>query len=142
MTAGDAHMPWRVTGESHFPASARVPRSVATKPHGSHNMKHHTIVGGGGCRLHVMEAGHPHGQPILFLHGFSQCSLAWSRQLSSDLANSHRLVAMDLRGHGSSDKPRDVYGDSKLWADDVNAVIGELELDQPILCGWSYGPLV
>ena len=105
-------------------------------------MKHHQITGGGGCRLHVVEAGDPHGQAILFIHGFSQCSLAWSRQLSSDLVRDHRLVAMDMRGHGASDKPRDAYGDSRLWADDVNATIEELELDQPVLCGWSYGPLV
>ena len=105
-------------------------------------MKHHQITGGGGCRLHVVEAGDPHGRAILFIHGFSQCSLSWSRQLSSDLARDHRLVAMDMRGHGSSDKPRDAYGDSRLWADDVNATIEELELGQPILCGWSYGPLV
>ena len=105
-------------------------------------MKHHTIIGGGGCRLHLIEAGKPHGQPILFLHGFSQCALSWSRQLSSELAHRYRLVAMDMRGHGLSDKPRDGYGDSRLWADDVNATIRELELDRPILCGWSYGPLV
>ena len=105
-------------------------------------MKHHQITGGGGCRLHVVEVGDRQGQAILFIHGFSQCSLAWSRQLSSDFARDHRLVAMDMRGHGSSDKPRDAYGDSRLWADDVNATIEDLELDQPILCGWSYGPLV
>jgi pimeloyl-ACP methyl ester carboxylesterase len=29
-----------------------------------------------------------------------------------------------------------------LWADDVNAVIRTLDLERPILCGWSYGPLV
>jgi pimeloyl-ACP methyl ester carboxylesterase len=49
---------------------------------------------------------------------------------------------MDLRGHGLSDKPREAYGDSKLWADDVNAVIQSLNLDHPVLCGWSYGSLV
>jgi pimeloyl-ACP methyl ester carboxylesterase len=49
---------------------------------------------------------------------------------------------MDLRGHGQSDKPRDAYGDSKLWADDVNAVIQSLDLDRPVLSGWSYGSLV
>src|SRR6478609_2468480 len=105
-------------------------------------MKHHAIAGGGGCLLHLVETGNPHGQPILFLHGLSQCSLAWSRQLSSELAADHRLIAMDLRGHGSSDKPRDAYSDSRLWAGDVNAAIRELDLEQPILCGWSYGPLV
>ena len=69
-------------------------------------------------------------------------SLAWSRQLDSELARDHRLVAMDLRGHGLSEKPRDAYGDSRLWADDVRAVIDALNLDRPVLCGWSHGPLV
>ncbi len=105
-------------------------------------MKHHTIIGGGGTRLHVVDAGDPGGPSILFLHGCSQSWLTWDRQLRSDLARRFRIVAMDLRGHGSSERPRDGYDDSRLWADDVDAVIRELKLDQPILCGWSYGPLV
>jgi non-heme chloroperoxidase len=105
-------------------------------------MKSHEVTGGGGARLHVVESGNPAGRPIVFIHGFSQCWLAWSRQMSSDLADDYRLVAMDLRGHGLSDKPRDGYADSKLWAEDVNAVIQSLNLKHPVLCGWSYGPLV
>jgi non-heme chloroperoxidase len=105
-------------------------------------MKDHMITGGGGVRLHLVETGNPRGQPILFLHGFSQCSLTWNRQLTSDLAKSYRLIAMDLRGHGSSDRPREGYDDARLWAEDVDATIRELNLDRPILCGWSYGPLV
>ena len=62
--------------------------------------------------------------------------------MNSGLADAHRLVAMDLRGHGLSDKPHDAYTDSKLWADDINAVIQSLNLDHPVLSGWSYGPLV
>jgi pimeloyl-ACP methyl ester carboxylesterase len=62
--------------------------------------------------------------------------------MNSDLADDHRLVAMDLRGHGLSDKPREGYTESRLWADDVNAAIHALRLDHPILSGWSYGPLV
>jgi non-heme chloroperoxidase len=98
-------------------------------------MKAHRITGGGGRQLHVVETGFPRGRPILFIHGFSQCWLAWRRQLNSDLADDYRLVAMDLRGHGLSDKPRADYNDSKLWADDVNAVIQALNLEYPILCG-------
>lgn len=105
-------------------------------------MNHHTITGGGGIQLHLVETGNPKGRPILFIHGFSQCALAWSRQLDSDLARDFRLVAMDNRGHGLSDKPRDAYGDSRLWADDVNAVVQALGLDGAILSGWSYGTLV
>ena len=102
----------------------------------------HRITGGGGARLHVVEAGNPAGRPVLFIHGFSQCGLAWGRQLDSELAEDFRLVALDMRGHGLSDKPREGYDDSRLWADDVRAVIETLGLARPILCGWSYGPLV
>ena len=65
-------------------------------------MKSHTIRGGGGVPLHIVETGDRSRRSILFLHGFSQNSLSWSRQLDSDLAQTHRLVAMDLRGHGRS----------------------------------------
>jgi non-heme chloroperoxidase len=105
-------------------------------------MKHHTITGGGGVRLHAVESGNPDGRPILFIHGNSQCWLSWSRQLNSDLADRYRLVAMDMRGHGLSEKPRDGYADTRLWADDVNAIVQALKLDRPVVCGWSYGPLV
>ena len=105
-------------------------------------MKSSTITGGGGAQLHVVESGNAEGRPILFIHGFSQCWLAWSRQMSSSLAERYRLVAMDIRGHGLSDKPRDGYDDSRLWADDVKAVLESLSLDHPVLSGWSYGPLV
>jgi non-heme chloroperoxidase len=102
----------------------------------------HKIAGGSGTQLHLVETGNAEGRPILFIHGFSQCWLAWSRQINSDLADDYRLVAMDLRGHGLSDKPRDGYADSRLLADDVHAAIRAFGLDQPVICGWSYGPLV
>jgi pimeloyl-ACP methyl ester carboxylesterase len=105
-------------------------------------MKEHKITGGGGIQLHVVETGNPRGRPIMFIHGISQCWLTWRRQLSSDLADDFRLIAMDIRGHGLSDKPREGYADSKLWADDVNAAVQALRLDHPVLVGWSYGPLV
>ena len=70
-------------------------------------MKSHIIAGGGGVPLHVVETGAPAGRSILFIHGFSQCCLAWSRQLDSELAADRHLIAMDLRGHGLSGKPRD-----------------------------------
>ena len=107
-------------------------------------MKGHKIIGGGGINLNVVETGKPDGPPILFIHGFTQSLFAWDKQLDSDLADDFRLVAIDIRGHGASDKPREpeAYTDSKLWADDINAVITELGLDRPVLVGWSYGPLI
>jgi non-heme chloroperoxidase len=105
-------------------------------------MKNHRVTGGGGIQLHLVETGSSSGRPILFIHGFSQGWFSWNRQLNSDLVKDHRLIAMDIRGHGLSDKPRDGYAESRLWADDVNAAIQALRLDHPILCGWSYGPLL
>lgn len=105
-------------------------------------MKTYDVSGGGGIRLHVEEAGNPDGRPVLFLHGYSQCRLAWKKQLESDLTRDLRLVVMDLRGHGLSEKPHDAYIDSRLWADDVHSVISTLELEKPILSGWSYGGVI
>jgi pimeloyl-ACP methyl ester carboxylesterase len=89
-----------------------------------------------------VETGNRRGRSILFIHGISQSVLTWRAQLRSELRRRYRLVAMDLRGHGASAKPAAGYEDSKLWADDVAAVIHDLSLEQPVLCGWSYGPLV
>jgi pimeloyl-ACP methyl ester carboxylesterase len=104
----------------------------------------HTVTGGGGLRLHAREWGNPDGPPILFLHGWSQNHLCWTRQYESPLADEFRLVAFDLRGHGMSDAPLEPehYTDGRLWADDVTAIIDDLHLDRPVLVGWSYGAIV
>ncbi len=105
-------------------------------------MQSHEVRGGDGLTIHVDETGNPEGPPILFIHGFTQSRLSWDKQMHSDLGEKFRLVAMDIRGHGDSEKPEGVYGDSTLWAEDVQAVIEALDLDQPVLSGWSYGGLV
>ena len=104
----------------------------------------HDVGGGGGLRLHVQEWGDRNGPPILFVHGWSQSQLCWSRQTAGLLAEDFRLVTFDLRGHGMSEKPLEAesYVDSRHWADDLNAVIVQLELDRPVLVGWSYGGYV
>ena len=107
-------------------------------------MKVHAVRGGGGLRLHVREWGKADGPPILFIHGWSQNHLCWARQYESALADEFRLVAYDLRGHGMSEAPLEPghYTDGKLWAEDVAAIIEELDLDRPVLVGWSYGAFV
>jgi non-heme chloroperoxidase len=105
-------------------------------------IKKYRVAGGGSIQLHVEETGNPKGRPLLFIHGFCQSQWVWRAQTKSYLANEFRIVTMDNRGHGLSDKPRDAYGDSKVWADDLQAVIDTLHLDSPILIGWSYGGLI
>jgi non-heme chloroperoxidase len=103
-------------------------------------MQLHTIEGGGGLRLHVREWGNPQGAAIFLIHGWSQNHLSWKHQFESSLANEFRLVALDNRGHGMSEKPLEAehYTDEQLWADDVAAVIESLRLHRPVLVGWSY----
>jgi non-heme chloroperoxidase len=102
------------------------------------------VRGGGGVTLHVSEWGRPYGPPLLFVHGWSQSQLCWARQVAGPLARDHRIVTLDNRGHGMSDKPLDgeQYRDPRLWADDVAAVIDQMNLDRPVLVGWSYGGYV
>jgi non-heme chloroperoxidase len=104
----------------------------------------HAVQGGGGVQLHVREWGNASGPSVLFIHGWSQNHLCWSKQYESELAESYRLVALDLRGHGMSDAPREAsaYQNPQLWADDIAAVITELSLDHPILVGWSYAGFI
>lgn len=95
-----------------------------------------------GLALAAGEWGNPDGAGIVFIHGFSQSFLSWTRQLEDPaLARKFRMVAFDLRGHGASDKPLDshAYLDGRLWADDVAAVIAAAGLRRPVLVGWSYG---
>jgi pimeloyl-ACP methyl ester carboxylesterase len=107
-------------------------------------MATHDVRGGGGLRLHVREWGDPQGPPIVFVHGWSQSQLCWSRQTAGTLADDFRIVTFDLRGHGMSEKPPEAehYVDARLWAEDLNAVIEVLELDRPVLVAWSYGGYV
>jgi pimeloyl-ACP methyl ester carboxylesterase len=99
------------------------------------------VEGGAGTKLFVEAIGNPAHPPVLFIHGFSQCRLAWDRQFEVPLAADFYLVRLDIRGHGLSDKPRDAaaYQNGKHWADDIHAVIRALGLKRPVLSGWSYG---
>ena len=104
----------------------------------------HTVLGGDGLALHVREWGPPDGPPVLFIHGWSGNQMCWRHQVDSALVEEFRVVALDLRGHGMSDRPLDAgrYQDARLWAADIAAVIEQLNLDRPTLVGWSYGGFV
>ncbi len=105
-------------------------------------MKSHFVEGHGGVRLHVREAGREGGPAMLFLHGWSQSWMSWLKQMEdAALASRFRLLAMDLRGHGSSGRPVEeaAYQENRPWADDVKAVLDALGVRQVVPVGWSYG---
>jgi pimeloyl-ACP methyl ester carboxylesterase len=94
-----------------------------------------------GLTISAQDWGNPAGPEILFIHGFSQSHLSWTKQVTSDLAKDFHMVIYDLRGHGNSDKPFEPerYKDSKAWADELQAVMDATGLKRPVLAGWSYG---
>ena len=60
----------------------------------------------GGVRLRYVEQGK--GDPVVLVHGFTNTAdIWWASGIAQDLARDHRVIALDLRGHGKSDKPHD-----------------------------------
>src|SRR5262245_22305381 len=57
-----------------------------------------------GVRIAIQEWGNASGPELLLVHGGMQSHLCWQRQLTGALAGC-RIVTLDLRGHGESDKP-------------------------------------
>jgi non-heme chloroperoxidase len=78
------------------------------------------------------------GPPIVFVHGFAMGAATWDHQLHFFASKGMRCIAYDKRGHGGSDKPWDDYGYDRL-ADDLAAVIDQLDLQDAILVGHSMG---
>lgn len=80
------------------------------------------------------------GWPILAIHGSGGAAYDLSA-LAEALAPAHRVIAADLRGHGFSDKPGGGYqlGDH---VDDLRELLQELQVERPILLGYSIGGAV
>lgn len=83
---------------------------------------------------------------VLLQHGFAADSATnWVRPgiVAALTAAGRRVVAVDARGHGESDKPhdRDLYGESRM-ARDLTEVIDELGVDSVDVAGYSMGAIV
>ncbi len=87
-------------------------------------------------RLHYKETGR--GEPVLLLHGLGASSYAW-RYVTPELAKKHRIIALDLKGFGKSDKPKD--GKYSLFdqAELVDKFIKKHRLRNLTLVGHSFG---
>jgi pimeloyl-ACP methyl ester carboxylesterase len=89
-----------------------------------------------GVNLRYLDTGS--GDPALvFIHGWCCNQSMWSAQIEA-FAPKHRIIAVDLRGHGESDKPDQDY-DISGFADDMAWLIREIGLDRPVIVGHSMG---
>ncbi|MDC0707166.1 alpha/beta hydrolase [Stigmatella sp. ncwal1] len=93
-------------------------------------------VAANGININVTQEGSG-DTTLVFLHYWGGSSLAWS-QVISRLSSTFRCVALDGRGQGGSDAPRDGYSAVDL-ADDVLGVVRELEIDNYVVIGHSMG---
>ena len=75
--------------------------------------------------------------PIVFVHGCGDDHTVFKHQVSN-FSRSHRVVAIDLRGHGKSDAPAQVYTVAG-FADDLAWLCAQLSLHKPLLVGHSMG---
>jgi pimeloyl-ACP methyl ester carboxylesterase len=88
--------------------------------------------------LHLRDWGGPEAPPpILLVHGLASNARIWDL-LAPLLAPHFRLVAIDQRGHGMSDKPDDGY-DLPTIAGDLAGAIGALGWSRPLVVGHSWG---
>ncbi|HET9200688.1 MAG TPA: alpha/beta hydrolase [Dehalococcoidia bacterium] len=95
----------------------------------------------GGVRIHYEVEGD--GPPVVLIHGFAaSIELNWRAPgvIDAITKSGRKVVALDCRGHGKSEKPYEpaAYGGTKM-ADDAIAVMDNLGIEKADLCGYSMG---
>jgi pimeloyl-ACP methyl ester carboxylesterase len=90
-----------------------------------------------GGDLQVVERGPRGASPIVLVHCFT-CSINWWDGMIPLLAREHRVIAMDLLGHGGSEKPTSGYSMPEQ-ADLVAAALGRLGVREAEVVGHSLG---
>lgn len=90
--------------------------------------------------VNVREDGDAGDPPLVLIHGFASSTLWWDRVVPA-LARRHRVIRVDLLGHGGSQKPRDGYS-MERQADLVAAVMRRLGVPKAPVVGHSMGGLV
>ncbi len=93
------------------------------------------VVTNDGVRLHYEEKGH--GRPLVLIHGWTFSGRFFHRNVDA-LAEHFRVVTLDLRGHGDSEKPDHGYRVPRL-ARDLFDLLEALDLEDATVLGWSLG---
>jgi pimeloyl-ACP methyl ester carboxylesterase len=97
----------------------------------------HEFLDAGGLRVHVALAGPDDAPPVLLLHGWPQHWWTW-RHVIPTLAERHRVIAPDLRGHGWSEAPIAGYEKEQL-ASDMLELLDALGVERVTWVGHDWG---
>lgn len=101
---------------------------------------HYTNING--VKLHYVTGGIENGPVCLLLHGFPESWITWRKVIPS-LENHYKIVAVDLRGYGDSDKPEGIENyTNKLMASDIAGILSELKLASAYVVGHDRGARV
>jgi non-heme chloroperoxidase len=95
-----------------------------------------TITTQDGTQIYYKDWGE--GQPVVFSHGWPLHADAWEYQMLFLAQNGYRTIAHDRRGHGRSSQPSG-GNEMDTYADDLAALIEELDLSDAVLIGHSTG---
>jgi len=77
------------------------------------------------------------GQPLLFIHGLGSSLRDWEDQVPV-FSKKFKVITLDLRGHGQTDKPKGPYSIS-MFAEDIAELIKSLKVDPVHIVGISLG---
>jgi pimeloyl-ACP methyl ester carboxylesterase len=92
----------------------------------------------GGHRIAYLEAGPPDAPVVILLHGLASDADTWDKAVGPLAQRGLHVYAVDLLGHGASDKPAGTYL-LHDFADSLGAFMDELGLRGATLCGHSFG---
>ena len=89
----------------------------------------------------LREAGPIDGPPLVLIHGLGNDSLENWYELIKRLRHRYRIVAVDIRNHGKSDKPRERFEISQM-ADEVAGMMDAVGIDRAAVAGFSMGGMI
>ncbi len=93
-----------------------------------------------GVKIRYITAGK--GEPVVLIHGWMADATMWGSLDTNPAAKEYQLIAVDLRGHGKSDKPHEVEKYGPEMAEDVVRLLDHLKLPKAHLIGYSMGAIV
>jgi pimeloyl-ACP methyl ester carboxylesterase len=95
-----------------------------------------------GVNIHYLIQGQ--GQPVVLIHGLhASAEMNWNLPgVMAELAKDHQVIAIDMPGHGRSDKPTDDKAYGKEIVEDVLLLLDHLKIKRAHIVGYSLGGMV
>jgi pimeloyl-ACP methyl ester carboxylesterase len=102
------------------------------------------FVNNNGVKIHYEAEGERSSPPLLMHHGFSSSIDSWYENgFVRGLKDNYRLIMIDARGHGKSDKPHDPKAyESAIIVRDLTSILDDLKIQKTNYYGYSYGARV